>query len=243
VNGEAIYGTRASPFTKLSFYGRATQKGNKLYLHVFQWPKDGKLRVAGLKNVVISSRLLADPSTKLGMDRDGEDVILKLPAAAPDEIASVIELTLDGAPVAAPSSIRANEDGSISLGVESSEIETRFEQRAKTENALGHVFVTRWTRPDDVPTWKVAVPKAGRYDVEILYAATRGSAGVPFTVNAGGTEAAGKVVDTGGEWVFKRFPVGTLMLKEGEQVIQVKSKAQPGIAAMNLEGLNLKPAK
>ena len=51
VNNEAIYETTASPFPRLPFYGRATVKGSTVYLHVFNWPKDGKLRVAGLNNI------------------------------------------------------------------------------------------------------------------------------------------------------------------------------------------------
>ena len=46
VNGESIYGTSASPIGKPA-WGRCTAKtvGGKttLYLHVFDWPKDGKL--------------------------------------------------------------------------------------------------------------------------------------------------------------------------------------------------------
>ena len=38
VNNEAIYGTTASPFTRLPFFGRVTAKGNILYLHVFERP-------------------------------------------------------------------------------------------------------------------------------------------------------------------------------------------------------------
>ena len=53
VNGEAIYGTTASPFKRLA-WGRCTKKltadGATLYLHVFNWPADGKLLVPGLKN-------------------------------------------------------------------------------------------------------------------------------------------------------------------------------------------------
>ena len=59
VNGEAIYGTSASPFKKLP-WGRCTQKPGKLYLHVFDWPKDGELVVPGLKNQVTKAYLLAD---------------------------------------------------------------------------------------------------------------------------------------------------------------------------------------
>ena len=41
INGEAIHGTTASPFSSLPF-GRCTQKpipgGTRLYLHIFDWP-------------------------------------------------------------------------------------------------------------------------------------------------------------------------------------------------------------
>jgi alpha-L-fucosidase len=50
VNGEAIYGTSASPLADLDF-GRCTAKADgrttTLYLHVFDWPKDGALRIDG----------------------------------------------------------------------------------------------------------------------------------------------------------------------------------------------------
>ena len=38
VNGEAIYGSAAGPFTYLS-WGRATRKDDRLFLHVFEWPR------------------------------------------------------------------------------------------------------------------------------------------------------------------------------------------------------------
>ncbi|MFM8733005.1 MAG: hypothetical protein ACKORL_07275 [Phycisphaerales bacterium] len=44
INGEAIYGTTASPFERLP-WGRATQKPGILFLHVWDWPKDGRLEV------------------------------------------------------------------------------------------------------------------------------------------------------------------------------------------------------
>ena len=61
VNGEAIYGTTASPFAKLPFDGRCTQKPGKLYLHVFDWPHDRKL-VVPVKNEVHAAYLLSKPA-------------------------------------------------------------------------------------------------------------------------------------------------------------------------------------
>ena len=242
INSDAIYGTQASPFARLPFYGRATAKGNRLYLHVFQWPAGGVLRVPGLKNLVHSARLMADREKTLAVRRDGADVLVSLPEEAPDETASVVELQLDGAPAASPYVVRPDRNGVLALGVESCEIETRFEQRARLENALGHVFLTRWARADDVPTWTFAVPRAGRYRVSVSYGTPRGAAGTEFAVAAGGSEIAGKVANSGGEWVFKSFPVGELHLPSGEQTLRVLAKPR-GADAMTLEKVTLSPVE
>jgi alpha-L-fucosidase len=102
VNGEAIYGTSASPFAEQFAWGRCAQKPGRLYLHVFDWPK-GKLDVPRLKNKVVKAYLLADPTRaalKVAENTDG--VAVELPAAAPDKIASVVVLEIDGKPVVAP---------------------------------------------------------------------------------------------------------------------------------------------
>ena len=46
VNGEAIYGTQAALFRPE--WGRVTRKDGQLYLHVFDWPADGKLTIPSL---------------------------------------------------------------------------------------------------------------------------------------------------------------------------------------------------
>ena len=94
VNGEAIYGTTASPFAKLD-WGRATRKGQDIYLIVFDWPKDGKL-VVPLKNKVTGARILGGKKVKATAEDAG--VTIQVPATAPDAIATVIKLTLSGEP-------------------------------------------------------------------------------------------------------------------------------------------------
>ena len=63
LNGEAIYGTQASPLDVLP-WGECTCKEEKnktvLYLAVFDWPQNGKLAVPGLKNKAVSATLLAN---------------------------------------------------------------------------------------------------------------------------------------------------------------------------------------
>jgi alpha-L-fucosidase len=242
-NGEAIYGTKASPFARMPFFGRATQKDSQLYLHVFAWPGDGQLRVPGLKNLIHSAYLLADPKkTPLAWRRDGTDILVNVPKQAPDERAGVVVLKLDGEPVVEPFVIRPNDKGVLTLGVESSEIETRFEQRAKKENALGHVYLTRWSRPDDVPSWNLEVPKAGRYKVSVSYGSTRPAVDRDYEVTAGGASVSGKIVNTGGEWVFKTQELGVLSLPKGAHTLQVKSASKTaGLEGVTLEGVRLVP--
>ncbi len=243
VNQEAIYGTTASPFARLPFYGRATVKNNNLYLHVFEWPKNRQLRVPGLKNPVFSARLLGDPNAVIGIKKENDDVLLTLPKDAPNDVASVIALKLDSAPVTVPYLIAPNRSGVIELGAESCEIETRFEQRAKKENALGHVFVTKWTRNDDVPTWSFKTPNGGRYSVEISYGKNgRPDPTAEYTIAVGAQKLTGKIEPTGGDWVFKPRAAGTIALPAGEQTLKITTNVK-GAEAMQLERITLRPVR
>jgi alpha-L-fucosidase len=95
VNGESIYGTTASPLGKVP-WGRCTAKSGKLYLHVFDWPTDGKLEVTGFGNKIKKAYLLADKKrSKLSVGRKSKDmVVVTLPNEAPDPINTVIVLEI-----------------------------------------------------------------------------------------------------------------------------------------------------
>ena len=96
VNGASIYGTTASVFPTLS-WGRCTRKGQTLYLHVFDWPKDGNL-VVPLVNEVTKATLLASPGTRLEVEAETNDVVLTVTKEAPDKIDTVIALEIEGNP-------------------------------------------------------------------------------------------------------------------------------------------------
>jgi len=103
VNGEAIYGTSAGSLPQAPVWGRVTQKPGKLYLSVFDWPKDGKLPLA-ISNQVTRAYLLAKPDIVLTTSRDANGITVNLPPGAPDPIASVVVLEIQGAPAAANAS-------------------------------------------------------------------------------------------------------------------------------------------
>jgi len=98
-NGQPIYGTEVSSFDNLS-WGRCTQKsqsgGTILYLHIFDWPKDGKLVLSGILNQPQKAYLLSDKKKKLSIERKEDALVVSLPMKAPDSINSVVVLEVKG---------------------------------------------------------------------------------------------------------------------------------------------------
>jgi len=94
VNGESIYGATASPIDipPAAPY-QCTAKGSKLYIHIFAWPWDGKLKVSSVSKEVKRVYLLADlDHGELEFNQEGEDVVISVPDKAPDPIDTVVVL-------------------------------------------------------------------------------------------------------------------------------------------------------
>ncbi len=91
INGEAIHGTVAGPLQGLG-WGRTTARPGKVYLHVFDWPRSGAVKVSGI--AASGAYLLADPSrAALPLASAGQALTIQGPAQAPDGIDTVIVLT------------------------------------------------------------------------------------------------------------------------------------------------------
>jgi alpha-L-fucosidase len=101
-NGESIYGTSASPFKKLD-WGRCTRKNmdsqTRLYLHIFDWPKDGNLMVPGIYNKPINAFLLTDKNkSAIKIERIENNLILNIGEKIQDERNTVAVLDIEGKP-------------------------------------------------------------------------------------------------------------------------------------------------
>jgi alpha-L-fucosidase len=121
---DAIQGTTASPFPHLD-WGRCTVKTDgdrtKLYLHVFDWPLDGRLVLPGIGNNVVSAKLMSAPKAVIAAAKIDTDIAVRmLPRRAPNAHVSVIELEVEGEPIIyLPPEIHAASDQLVSkLSVE-----------------------------------------------------------------------------------------------------------------------------
>ena len=94
-NGESVYGTTASPLKMQPPWGRITQKNDKFYLHVFDWPQDNQLLVP-IQNEVKQAYMLADPThAALSVTPSDHGPIITLPAQTPNPIDTVIVLEIN----------------------------------------------------------------------------------------------------------------------------------------------------
>lgn len=100
VNHNSIYDTTASVFDSLP-WGRCTVREGRgksqLYMHVFDWPSDGKLVVPGIGNAIRGAQILGGP--KVAAERTGANVTISLPPVEHSSIDTVIELDVTGKPV------------------------------------------------------------------------------------------------------------------------------------------------
>ncbi|GIN72507.1 hypothetical protein J14TS2_29820 [Bacillus sp. J14TS2] len=102
-NGEAIYGTNASPFSYELEWGAVTIKPRRMYLHVNNEKWTDHLKLFGLKNKVLRAYLLADQEKEnLSITQSYTESLdhhilgINLPKGAPDQYISIIVLELAG---------------------------------------------------------------------------------------------------------------------------------------------------
>lgn len=237
VNGESIYGTTASPVGKPS-WGRCTLKTNgensTVYLHVFEWPKDGKLIVPGLLNQPVSANLLAG-DVKLEVSKSDAGVVVHLPASAPDPISSTIKLAIQGRPEVAEPFVSADKGGVIRLLPGDAVCEG---EEVKSEEKGGQSNIGFWTNPKDTVSWNLRAENEGKYIVQIEAASpTEGSA----LMVQGVGKLACSVPKTGAYETYQTVKVGEVHLPKGEKVKLTLRPVVDGWHPVNIRKVELLP--
>ena len=236
-NSESVYGTTASPFADIP-WGACTVTGETLYLHVFDWPADGKLALEGLRNEVRSVRLLTDPSGSLEFAKDGSTVHIEGPVQAPDPFDSVLVMEISGAPEVDPIVVSQNDDGSFRLDYLTAITQGRVVKRF---NRKGEFHISKWRSPEDSIVWRLDVSKPGSYNVEITYAALQDRAGGAYEIVAGDSQLNGEVEPTGDWYEYKTFSLGALDLAPGAQTVEIRPRNEISEDLMYFKAIELKP--
>jgi len=240
INGESIRGTTRTPLT-VQTWGESTRKGNTLYLHVFNWPADGKLVVGGLVSNVKSAALLAVlKSGKLGdvalpVSRlNAQDVVISVPSGAPDKVDSVVVVQCDGdiqtdtnrlLQPNFPKEVLRAFDGELHDGL-------RYGPGKKTDDE-----VMNWTKPGQSVTWAVRLDEPATYEISADYSVPRSSPGGTFSVSVGSQTVKGEVKPEADPMA----PIGRITLPPGDSRIKVAAATIDGDELFQLRSLILKP--
>jgi alpha-L-fucosidase len=238
-NGAAIYGTERGALP-IPGWGVSTQKGQHVYLHVFNWPKDGNLVVGGLKSDVKTAYLLTDQTKKkLSVKRlDASDINVAVPVNPPGGPDVVIVLEVNG-------KIETERQRVLLPNIE----ENRFLvfDAAQHGKKLGYgdgktnrYFVTDWKSKDSYLSWDLKALQPAKYKIVAKYTADEG--GSSYELKIGGfTKQETVIAAKNGAVVTQEL--GVARLGEGGHQLIVKPVEIKGAELMKLLEILLIPVK
>ena len=263
-NGESIYGTGASPFPKLP-WGRCTTKktevGTTLYLHVFDWPKDGKLLVPGLESKVQSAQMLVG-GEKLQFEKTANGVVVDVPEKAPDANASVIKMEIVGKPKVVQMFIKPAADGSIVLPASLVDFaDPKKGHSPSLQASSSGMEISSWSNPEASVSWSFKGLQEGDYEVLAEISGPDnakatlevGPAAPALNVDVSGIQKTQEVVDieqipvnftaTGDYNKFETQALGQIEIEDGgDTTLSIRPDAQAW-KPVNLKKVILRPAK
>ncbi len=218
-NGEAIYGVERTPLP-VPGWGVTTKKRNKIYLHVFQWPHDGKLVVGGLTSKVSRAWFLSELDRReIEFTRLNErDLALNVPEQAPDSINTVI--VLECRPPVETDSVRL-----IAANIDSNRLHVFDGRLAGKRIRYGSGnprsnFISAWPDMEDAVNWPVRLNERTHFEVRIIYSAGPESKGNIYRVQVGDHNFRG-VVEPGR---YRAFTLGAVDLDPGEFEIRITAE-------------------
>jgi hypothetical protein len=249
-NSESINGVQPSPFATSQRFGTATQKGNKLYLHVRNLEENQTFRIPRLHNSVLRISILGEsPSSGImsNLNPEVDGWAIKLPRESRAENLPVVVLELDSPPRVAGGEIPVVRqlDETIVLhsrdGVPHGKM-LRFEPQPH-KNTIGY-----WIDESDWVEWRFQPSASQDFEVVLRYGCGENQGGseimlsfsdpesnerteIPFTIEA-----------TGGFQNWRNVNVGTIKLTAGREFeLTVKPLRKAHAAIMDIQQITLTP--
>lgn len=251
VNGEAVYGTQASPYASDLENVAISRKGNTLYLMFKQWP-GAEFSLVGLKTPVISARLLSDARIEIpySQTRDGDidNLTIRLPREAPEEYIPVVALDLDRE-AEVDERILQQSDGSVSLPVHVAAINPAENARVSQTGTM-----QEWNDPDAELEWDFVVSQPGNFEVllemDMNWKRAESYGNYPVTVTIGNDSLKGVagVVDIPADMAGDPFftavhSMGTVKLPSAGSIrakMAIEAIAEPAPLGFTLGTVKLK---
>lgn len=219
-NGESIYGTVATP-APLQSWGVTTYKKGKLYLHVFDYPADGKLYVGGIAGGIRRTYLLSDTTKSLNIIRAGkQDWKIQLPATAPDTTNTVVVLELnEGTRFDSIRYIAPNSRVARMLAFDAALNGKGF---GFGDGKTNRYYVDGWKLPSQTISWTFRNDRDAIFDLSLKYIVGMSSGGT-YKVMLDGKQLAEGVLQPAakGEDMLTKN-IGPVQLKQGIHTLVIQ---------------------
>jgi len=160
IHEEAIFNTEVNPFKKLPWgYSSVRTATKQLYLHVFDWPKNGELVIPGFQNKIKNAYHLSDPNkNSLLVNKKGFDKMITIGETATNKNLSVVVIEYEGELSIVDPVIAPIKNGTILL-----------KDELATKHGKYGMLSYRSIIKDDIRTWDMFIEDAGTYEVQLIY--------------------------------------------------------------------------
>lgn len=244
--GKGFYNCGASPFSDdMQDWGLVTHhsdpdKDHFIYLHVFDWPLDGIIRLNGLETG-IRKAMLASDERELPVDQPGLLARIQGPGKPPVGYDTVVELELDAPPIVDNSFIGEKNLGGYYLPAEKARV-SGLQINPKADGGWIPPHLDQWQSDNASATWKIYIPESSDRKLTICYACAIGKEDQDYNVIVNGNVRLNGVTQaTHPEWKeYRAFDLGTLSFeKPGFYEITIHPESQVKEELFHLAWLHL----
>ena len=225
VNSEAIYGTTVSPLP-LQNWGVSTRKDDKIYLHVFNWPKDGKLIIGGMKSEIGRAYLLSDPRKDLKINKLNQlDKIISVKLAKTDSVNTVIVLVPKG--VVKTDTIRLLGRNGEKNRLLAFDANLHGKGLSFGDGKTDRYYVQGWKQKDQWLSWNVRLNEPAEFDITLKCTGSKKSGGT-YILEVAGQQLKATIPSFQKDGAIKELKPGKIKLPAGNFEITLKPFAITG---------------
>jgi alpha-L-fucosidase len=224
VNSEAIHATEASPFPRRLSWGRVTQKaaengGTTLYLHVWDWPADGKILLPTLQELPTAGAMLKG-GAGVTAERTADGIVILLPGSATDADVSVVRLDFPGSlTITQQPHVTPAADGTLTLLAHDADPFGATGGNVRVEGSGETAYLTDWSRAEYRVEYHVKTSQPGQWNIHAEIAAQEPA---QLTVRVGESSQTVDIPASGSGITWKTISLGTIGLPAEESIIELK---------------------
>ena len=222
-------------------WGQSTLDGNRFYLHVFDWPEDGKIEVGGLKSDVLKAWMLVDTTqTPLKHQRiDDVTVEMQLAGSAPAVGHAVVVMEVQDAAATDDHRLVSVQSDTLLHGFDSQITGSGYkfgDGKARRD------YIEGWNGENQKLIWKIYLREPASFEISAEYQRL-GEPG-DFKVTCGEqvfqATTKGDVVEN---WFsdYIEHDLGRLELPAGQHTIELSPVGTPEEGLMRFRALHLNP--